>query len=584
LLCFETVAGAATRALSLPEILRNVLERLADGADDSDDKTECRRALCSAARVNSAWAQHALDLLWQRPPERAFMELPEARRQFYASRVRSFAVERYNYLLITLSFPRLREIDLQLDETVRRVVMTRKQYEKSLTTGARRWSSHGDGGCQRPSHDSGSSSSTGSGNGGDYRRGRRPRNSDVGQYIGPQLERLHAVLNSELAMLLLERRPCLRELDIRDVEGDVVWDGFGWEDDDDDGPRRTDWQPMDSSVFQQRYKAYLRAKATAPPLPTAVQRRVLELCCGSSGRLEMVSLRSMDAGVLRDVFARLLAPQSALKSLTLSGFSPTPALLADIAKHVPTPFRALQRLQLEISAAAVPALVRLVPTVKWLALNVLDSPTADSGNGSSYSNADGDTNMTGANASNTALNASEKGGVLTSVASALPGLYGLHVTYMTFFPQLAGADVLALRVLVHLQHLTIEYGGVGESVVGVDWAPDGFVALVTPLCQLRKLKLDILADMSSRDLLHVGLACPLLTHLEMPDECFDLDTLGDVTAEGAGQHRHSPLFAHLERLVVMSFDLELEEPVSRWYVFSMKPLLLCVSDHSSSQT
>jgi hypothetical protein len=147
---------------------------------------------------------------------------------------------------------------------------------------------------------------------------------------------------------------------------------------------------------------------------------------------------------------------------------------------------------------------------------------------------------------------SSGGKVLSTVAAALPDLRGLSVTFVEY-TRLPAAEILALRGLVDLEELTIGDGGDDDAaIVEVDWAPDDFIALVTPLRQLRVLKLDIVAKMAPRHFREVGLACPRLRELEMPDAVYDLEALYEPPHDpGNGP----PRFPHLERLVVLSFDM-----------------------------
>jgi hypothetical protein len=91
----------ASRALFMPDVLSAVFEQL------SDD----RRTLFAAARVSRTWAELALNMLWRAPPESAFAGVASpARRSFYAAKVRTLVVWRYNKLLRPLAFPLLRTL------------------------------------------------------------------------------------------------------------------------------------------------------------------------------------------------------------------------------------------------------------------------------------------------------------------------------------------------------------------------------------------------------------------------------------------------------------------------------------------
>jgi hypothetical protein len=357
-------ARKAHAALGVPDVLRVIFEQLAND----------RLALYAAARANHTWSAHALDILWHSPPETAFVCVAPARRQFYADKVRSLIVRRHYALFRPLAFPHLRAVRFEL------IISSRKSTAASSKAGA------GAGAGGSTSDDGG-----------------------FGQYFGPQLERLRTMLNPEMVRLLLERRPRLRELDIKGVEGDIDWSWAGSDDEDEDadaekheetggagpggnGPsgrpekkkkkdnaiKTREITKPDFDAIKKRLIAYANARAAAPPLPASDQRRVLELFCGSDV-IETLMLRDMDSDVMDDALVRLLAPHKTLASLTLGYYAPTPSLLEDIAARVPRPFSALQRLHLEITPAALAVLVRLVPSLKKLELEVLEVATRMTG-------------------------------------------------------------------------------------------------------------------------------------------------------------------------------------------------------------
>ncbi|KAG9846939.1 hypothetical protein KCU98_g6063, partial [Aureobasidium melanogenum] len=100
-------------ALTISEILREVLEHLEFNL----------KALCSAIRVNRAWSEEGLDILWRSPVEdcsELLASLPEHRRQFYADRICCWILDKnpwkYQNCMLDLEFPRLRRLDLWLAE------------------------------------------------------------------------------------------------------------------------------------------------------------------------------------------------------------------------------------------------------------------------------------------------------------------------------------------------------------------------------------------------------------------------------------------------------------------------------------
>ena len=100
-------------ALMIPEVLREVVQHL-----DSDHK-----ALYSASRVNRAWAEECLNLLWHSVSEDGATRLasiPKQRRHFYADRIRSWTLDMSptddQDQMCELDFPRLRRVDLWLTD------------------------------------------------------------------------------------------------------------------------------------------------------------------------------------------------------------------------------------------------------------------------------------------------------------------------------------------------------------------------------------------------------------------------------------------------------------------------------------
>lgn len=98
-------------ALTIPEILREMLQHL-----EPD-----RKALCSVDRVNRAWAEEGLNILWHHlimDGARRLASVSKHRRQFYADKLRSWdrdlsSIE-YQYHMRKLNFPRLKRVDLWL--------------------------------------------------------------------------------------------------------------------------------------------------------------------------------------------------------------------------------------------------------------------------------------------------------------------------------------------------------------------------------------------------------------------------------------------------------------------------------------
>ncbi len=164
---------ATAAALSIPEILREILTHVSDS----------RPTLAAAARVNRAWSAQALDLLWQRPPEDAFVDLPRrrskkahvaARRQFYAAKVRRIRLLHDPAPFLSLAFPQLREA---------RLYFTSYDVQNEGVTLA----------------------------------------AAVAPFVcSPLLERLDLHIDPGVVELLLTRRPRLRELEILGFDGELV--------------------------------------------------------------------------------------------------------------------------------------------------------------------------------------------------------------------------------------------------------------------------------------------------------------------------------------------------------------------------
>ncbi|KAH0388555.1 hypothetical protein KCU92_g835, partial [Aureobasidium melanogenum] len=81
------------------------------------------KALYSVIRVNKAWSEEGLNILWRNPVEdcsELLASLPEHRRQFYADRICSWILDKsprkYQNCTLDLDFPRLRRLDLWLAE------------------------------------------------------------------------------------------------------------------------------------------------------------------------------------------------------------------------------------------------------------------------------------------------------------------------------------------------------------------------------------------------------------------------------------------------------------------------------------
>jgi hypothetical protein len=351
------------RALRIPDILQAIFEQLADD----------RPALCAAARVDCLWAAHALDVLWHCPPQAAFRCVRPERRQFYAAKVRNVIVRKQSALLRPLAFPQLRAVAFNLS------LLARRKRAASAAAGSS-GSAHVDGG-------------DGNGNGG----GADNEYGGYGPFIGPRLERLSTKLDSDMLRLLLLRRPRLRELDIRDAEDDFEWNPFlflvkvnDYDDDsaNDEGgagnttgrrlppkPQSLPWfnrnlrSPIDMETIDQQVTAYSKAYQEATPLPEDDQRRMLEIICGGNV-IKTVKLCYLAPAVFDDVLLRVLAPHETLLALRLRSYLPSTSLLADIAAQVPRPFAGLQSLDIEITPATLPALLRLVPSITSLELEV----------------------------------------------------------------------------------------------------------------------------------------------------------------------------------------------------------------------
>jgi hypothetical protein len=248
------------------------------------------------------------------------------------------------------------------------------------------------------------------------------------------------------------------------------------------------------------------------------------------------------------------------------------------------PFRALKSLDTEISASAIPALVRVLngAVVERLTLDVMsggDSNGLDPDSSEQGSTSDDDANagspLPAAHGSSPAGNADahadagdESDGAdyghvvgrgLIAIAASLPGL---RVLQLSFFDDtvLLKRYILALRALTNLEDLSFVYAGLyrnGEvSEVTVDFDTCGFAELLQPLHKLRRLKLSVAADISAGMLLAVGLACPFLEELQLPDGEYDLEILAHVDEE------HTPLFDYLRKLEVVSFDIDRHDPDS----------------------
>ncbi|KAH0356082.1 hypothetical protein KCU83_g1189, partial [Aureobasidium melanogenum] len=100
-------------ALKIPEVLREVFQHL--GSD--------RKALYSASRVNKAWAEECLNVLWHHITvngARLLASIPKHRRQFYADKIRRWTLDMSStddqYEICELDFPRLKRVDLWLTD------------------------------------------------------------------------------------------------------------------------------------------------------------------------------------------------------------------------------------------------------------------------------------------------------------------------------------------------------------------------------------------------------------------------------------------------------------------------------------
>jgi hypothetical protein len=84
----------------------------------------------------------------------------------------------------------------------------------------------------------------------------------------------------------------------------------------------------------------------------------------------------------------------------------------------------------------------------------------------------------------------------------------------------------------------------------VDLDTDGCKALLAPLNKLRRLRLEVAADVNPKLLLIVGRSCPSLEELQLPYADNDVDVLVDLEEE------RPPLLRHLRKLEVLSFDAD----------------------------
>jgi hypothetical protein len=512
-------------ALGIPEIVCEILAQLGSSGHLA--------TLAAAARVNRVWFRQALDLLWQRPPEHAFLCVDEvddgdvsgevygisstdvvARRQFYANKVRSLTANHNVALFRPLAFPQLREA---------RVV--------------------------EPWH---------------YRRDFARSTAIAPLVRSPLLERLHTKFDAGVAALLAEVRPRLRELGVLGIEDDL---DDSSEDDGDDG------ENDDGADVSPR-----------------AQRRVFTYIAEACPRtLESLTLRGFNDLLMSKLVVEFIATHDALAVVKVIDYTWRLTDLELVAERVSPqqqPFRALKSLDIELPASAVPLLVRLLNGAVleriMLQLMVREVDSSDLGNSvSEHGSVSGDEAATAAGEDfphghspaghddvETDADSSVSlgrgwdhivGRALTSIAALLPCL---RVLKLWFFGRtvLLKPHVLALRTLTNLHDLSICYAGfyrnTDVSSVAVDLDTDGFKELLGPLNRLRRLRLDVAADVNPKLLLIVGLSCPSLEELQLPYGDYDVDVLVDLDEE------HTPLFRYLRKLEVLSFDAERHEPHS----------------------
>jgi hypothetical protein len=307
---------------------------------------------------------------------------------------------------------------------------------------------------------------------------------------------------------------------------------------------------------------------------------VLELYLGGNdagGVIEYLRLGRMAPSVIDDALVRLCAPHETLMELEIYSHMATQTLLETVSTQVPHPFRALRRLKLNLEPAAIPTLVHLVPAVESLALAVSEPSEADD-NGIDWAALDdhaadviadseeglhypfGATPIGVDADGGLILSGSDGGRTLSTVAAAaaagaLPRLRALDVAFRQY-TQLPAAELLALRPLgARLHQLQLRGAHYFEVLMRVvDCTPGFFQAFAVPLRQLRVMRLGVGADLAPRSLRDVGITCPLLRVLEMPDQRYDLDVL--APEPGNDSRSPAPVFPHLERLEVTTFDAE----------------------------
>ncbi len=586
-------------ALKIPEIVREILGHVSDS----------RITLAAAARVNRAWSAPALDLLWQRVPEHAFVSIAgrragkstakkaaaaaaaidddavAARRQFYAAKVRCLRVLRHPEIFRALAFPQLREA---------RLIFSDYGLKKGLTMAAA-----------------------------------------VAPFVrSPLLEKLDTHVDPGVVELLLARRPRLRELTILSIDGESVRDTSGSgddNDDDDDGSgvlskveKGPDGKPLDVEAFQRAsfgvILKQLEKRRNAPGMPLDVQRRLFEyLATDCATTLERLSLRGADDEVMHELVVGLFATHQTLAALQMYFYTWRNAQLKQVEERVKQqqqslqPYRALKSLETEVAATAMPTLVRLLnPSVfENFKLDITNDDFEDgsseagshSSAGAGHGNDSGDTALDASDdtgdviaedddepsGENDGSNEDENGGggdadhaddavdddgdsdieitawditasqALSSIAVHLPRLRVLHLSFFQY-TLLRKPAVMSLCALANLEELTIVYAGNSDyGVVDAELSSDDFVELLSSLGKLRRLKLSNATGVTPRWLLLAGQARPQLEQLRLPEHMvYDLSTLAEVSAA------QTPLFPDLAELDVMNFDMQLEEPNKDW--------------------
>lgn len=93
-------------ALGLPEILLNIFDCLRDDTG----------ALYSAIQVNKLWFDCGISILWKDPPVEQLANIPEGRRQLFASRINNLVFngdeEELHPLFLNLEFSRIRSVSI----------------------------------------------------------------------------------------------------------------------------------------------------------------------------------------------------------------------------------------------------------------------------------------------------------------------------------------------------------------------------------------------------------------------------------------------------------------------------------------